>query len=113
MTPTIPSDYRAVLALGAVGLLAYFIIRRDVVAGVRAVGTAINPLDERNLANRAVTAVGETLSGSKSGTWSLGSAIYDLFNEDANLVSDRRARQLLANRAPIQPQDKPTALLRW
>ena len=40
-----------------------------------AVGTAVNPFDADNLANRAVTGAGEVLTGDPS--WSLGGSIYE------------------------------------
>jgi len=109
----IPSDYRAVLALGAVALLAYWIVKRDVAAAARAVGTAVNPFDERNVANRTVTYVGEQLTGAKPGAWSLGSWLYDVFNKpyDPNEPRTPAIRAAAARRSPLQPVDKPTAFL--
>jgi hypothetical protein len=39
---------------------------------------AFNPVDEDNLANRAVNGIGRWATGEKG--WTLGSAIYDFFN---------------------------------
>jgi hypothetical protein len=68
------------------------------------VGTALNPVNEKNLANRAVGAIGAAVTGDEH--WSLGGAIYDLFHPyDPNTPTRQVAKGL-----PIRPEDRPTNL---
>ena len=66
----------------AAGVIAYMIARR-VPDAARAVGQAVNPLNENNLANRAFNAVTEAVTGSSE---TLGSRLYTLLhpNYDKN-----------------------------
>lgn len=59
----------------AVALYAVYASKSAIVNGAKAVGTAINPADPENLANKAVTSVGKAVSGNDN--WSLGVSIYD------------------------------------
>jgi hypothetical protein len=69
----------------AVGLL-WWLFGNKLKGAAAAVGTAINPTSDQNLAYKGVTAVGAAISGRDS--WSLGSWIYDLTHDDANLASN-------------------------
>lgn len=116
MIPVVPQlnlDYRFVLAVGVVVVGLYLYAKHEIGSAVKAVGTAVNPFDERNLPNRAVTAIGEQLTGSKPGTWSLGSWLYDVFNKpyDPNEPRTPVIRNAAAKASPVQPRDKPTAYL--
>lgn len=88
-------------AAGAVG---------DAVAkGAKAVGTAVNPTSDKNLAYRAANALGGTLAGQSD--FSLGSWFYDVFNPrpyDPNNPSTTSVRTQSAAASPIQPRDKVT-----
>lgn len=62
---------------------------------LKAAANKINPASDENFIYKDVIGgIGGAVTGQKD--FSFGSWIYDLFNEDANLASDRRARELLA-----------------
>lgn len=67
---------------------------------LKSIGNAVNPASDQNLAYRGVNAVGGAVTGQKD--FALGSFIYDLFHEDANLASDRRAREILDERKQLE-----------
>ena len=63
----------------AVAVVGYFVAKKiggAAGAAAKAVGTAINPTSDQNLAYRAVTGIGAAVTGSDS--WSLGSWLYDV-----------------------------------
>lgn len=60
----------------AVALYAVYASKSAIVNGAKAVGTAINPADPKNLANEAVTSVGKKITGDSN--WSLGTWFYDV-----------------------------------
>lgn len=70
-TPPVVKEYGTLIAIGAgVALVAgvglYFLVKKAGAAAVdaaKAVGTAINPVDENNLANQGVAAVVQSISG--------------------------------------------------
>lgn len=66
----------ATLIAAAVAL--YTFVKDEVGAAAGAVGNAVNPTSDTNLAYRGVNAVGEVLTGDPS--FSLGSWLYDQFN---------------------------------
>ena len=71
--------YGAVILVG--GALLYWVANKviDKAAGAAsAVGNAVNPTSDKNLAYRGVNGVGAVLTGDPS--WSLGSWLYDVFN---------------------------------
>ncbi len=68
-----------VLALGLVVYLAVRALAGKASEAAAAVGNAVNPASDQNLANRAVTATGRVLTGDQS--FSLGSWLYDLTHE--------------------------------
>lgn len=66
--------------------LVWFLFRDKLAA----VGTALNPASDRNLAYRGVNAVGSAVTGEPD--FSLGSWLYDVFNVDANLASNPKPK---------------------
>ena len=64
--------------LTGVGVVLYVLLKREAAAAAQAVGQAINPASDQNMAYRGVNSVGAVLTGDPS--WSLGSWLYDLFN---------------------------------
>lgn len=96
----VSGDMRVKLAIGAgVLLVAYLVIKKigsglsaatDVAANVAdAVGTAVNPANPDNLANRGVNALGNAVVSSDGpgrnadGSWTLGGSVYDLTHSNA------------------------------
>lgn len=71
------------IAIVAAGAVLYWLSKKAV-AGVgeaaAAVGTAVNPTSQDNIANRAVEAVGSAVTGDSH--WTLGGAIYDWMHAD-------------------------------
>lgn len=71
--------YGAAIVVG--GALLYWVANKviDKAAGAaEAVGNAVNPTSDQNLAYRGVNGAGAALSGDPA--WSLGSWLYDRFN---------------------------------
>jgi hypothetical protein len=66
--------------LAVIGIAALYFLGKKLISaagsGVAAVGTALNPTSDQNLAYKGVNAVGAAVSGDQS--WSLGGFIYDL-----------------------------------
>lgn len=93
------TDFKKTLVQAAlVGLGVYLVASmfgKGLKAGLSAVGTAINPTSDRNLAYRGVNAIGAAVSGRDS--FSLGSWIYDLTHEDANLASNPKPQAVPAD----------------
>lgn len=85
------------VALALVGGVALYVIYRNtkgaVVDAAKAVGTAVNPVSDKNLAYRATNAVGEAITGDQS--FSLGSWFYDFTHEayDPNKPITRAAEK--------------------
>lgn len=69
------------IALGVLGL-GYLAWRG--IAGKVADGT-LNPADKRNFINQGVERIGQDITGDSS--WSLGGALYDLFNDDPDITA--------------------------
>jgi hypothetical protein len=67
-------DWKAILALGAVGLVFYYVARREAGAVVTGVEKAINPVNPQNVFASAANAV----TGAVTGTPSLGAEIYNI-----------------------------------
>lgn len=85
------------------GLVLYWIATRvaskasDTAA---AVGAAVNPASDQNLAYRGVNAIGSAITGDPS--WSLGSWLYDVFNPPPEAVrSDYAPRKLQVRQESI------------
>lgn len=74
-----------VVGLVVAGAVVYFLFGSKLKAAAAAVGTAVNPTSDRNLAYRGVNAVGAAITGRDS--FSLGSWIYDKVHGDENAVS--------------------------
>jgi hypothetical protein len=75
----------AAVALLAVGVVVY----RKGPQALKAVGTAVNPLSDQNVAYKAANAVTQAVTGKPDQT--LGGAIYDFFNGDK--YADQLARE--------------------
>lgn len=75
--------YAAMVLVG--GVLIYFVVKKlggAVGDAARAVGDAVNPTSDKNLAYRGVNAVGEALTGDTD--FNLGGWIYDVTHKDPN-----------------------------
>ncbi len=70
--------------------LAWLLFGDAIKRALAATADAVNPASDQNLAYRGVNAVGAAISGRDS--FSLGSWVYDLFHEDANLASNPKPR---------------------
>lgn len=69
-------DWRAVLALGAVGLVVLLVIEKQAKAAAMAAGQAINPLNNDNVIYGAASAIGNAVSTDGQSV-PLGTRIYD------------------------------------
>lgn len=69
---------KTVLVLGAVGVAAAWYLKGKAVQAVKDAGQAINPVNNENIFYSGVNAVGEAVTGNPD--YTLGGAIYDLFN---------------------------------
>ena len=70
----------ALAAVAAVGVL--YLKRKDITEGVKDAAQAINPASDRNIVYRGVNGIGVSVSGDPEFT--VGGAVYDLFNADTN-----------------------------
>lgn len=104
-----------VLALAAVASLAVggvvlYVKRREIAAGVSeaasAVGQAVNPTSDQNLAYRGVNAVGEAVTGDAS--FSLGAWLFEAFNPGAVQAE----RDVLRSGLPQASYDETARLAR-
>lgn len=86
----IPTDWKALAVVGGFILAAYYVITRDAVAAgsavagaagdaLKATGTAVNPLDSKNVANKTVTAIGQAFNPDAK-NWTLGGQVFDWVN---------------------------------
>jgi hypothetical protein len=79
-------------AIAAVGFVAWKVTKAAgagvAVAGeaARSVVAAVNPADDRNLANRAVSAAGAAITGDES--WSLGGQLAEWFDPATRAVNE-------------------------
>lgn len=71
---------KTLLIVGAVGIVGFLLWRARQAIG-ETLATTLNPASDQNAAYRAVNAVGGAVTGEGDG-FSLGSYIYDLFNDD-------------------------------
>ena len=69
----------------AAGGLAFWYLKNQAGEVIEAVGTAVNPASQDNLVNQGVSAIGEVITGEEG--FSLGSALYDLFNDDPDVTA--------------------------
>ncbi len=68
-------DWKAAAVLVVGGLVAAYIIKRQVVQSTEAALEAVNPVNDENIFHSGVNAVGAKVTGNDS--WSLGTAIYE------------------------------------
>lgn len=66
----------AALVMGAVVIGAIYYFKKDITDGVNSAGQAINPVNNDNIFNQGVLAVGQKITGDSN--WSLGGWIYDV-----------------------------------
>ena len=90
-----------------IGVAAVYFIGKKLLGGAgdaaRAVGDAVNPTSDKNLAYRGVNAVGATITGDDS--FSLGGWLYDLTHDEYDPNADVRTPAF----APRSVQVKKTA----
>ena len=72
-------DWKAVLALGAVGLVVLFVLEKQAKAAAIAAGQAINPLNNDNVIYGAASKIGDVVAGDGQSV-PLGTRIYDWFH---------------------------------
>jgi hypothetical protein len=70
------SKAAAVLAVGIVGGVGVWYVKKQAKEAIDIVGDAINPISETNIFNRGVNSVVQTLTGKENQT--LGGWIYDV-----------------------------------
>lgn len=76
------------IAVGAVVVVGlYFFLRDQIGAGLSAVGGAVNPLSDKNIAYTGTNSVGAAITGDAK--FDIGSSIYNLFhpNEGKDLAT--------------------------
>lgn len=106
------SGVLALAAVGVVGVAAFVLyskrgaIAQGITDAGNAVGQAVNPTSDKNLAYRGVNAVGSAVSGDSS--WSLGTWVYDLLHPD----EDRRIADALGLQGS-RPAVDTTIADRW
>ena len=69
------SKVGAVGAVAIVGVVGIWYAKKQAAAALGVAGDAINPVNDGNIFNQGVLAVGRKLTGNNS--WTLGGAIYD------------------------------------
>lgn len=94
-TGSVAASAKEVVIVGAAGVglivLLYWLAKREIKAGVgavadgvvstaKAVGTAVNPLDQKNIANKAVNATVQAVTMEKDAT--LGTKLFDWLNPE-------------------------------
>ena len=84
-------DWKAVLALGAVGLVVLYVFKKQAAAAASAVGAAINPISPQNIFYQGTSAVTGAVTGQAN--TSFGSEIYDWFNPAYNPNAPTAAQQ--------------------
>lgn len=89
--------------VGVVGVVAFLLWRARQAIG-ETLATTLNPASDQNAAYRAVNAVGAAVTGEGDG-FSLGSYIYDVFNDDPDPAAPAviRTRQPAAAWSPYAP----------
>jgi len=92
--PQVSVTAGAVLALGAVGVLAVLWWKRGAIAD--AAGAALNPASPDNLAYRGVNGIGAAVTGDDS--WNLGGAVWELFNDGPDINAPPPPAMLPATR---------------
>jgi hypothetical protein len=80
-----------VLALGVVGVASLYLFKKSIADGAAAAAQSINPVNDENIFNQGVLAVGQKITGNEN--WTLGGAIYDLFNGSPEEQAQRAAEK--------------------
>lgn len=80
-----------IVALGALAALGVLWYKRDAIAAAagqaaRTVGDAVNPASSGNVVNRAVSAVGATVTGDAD--WSLGGQLAEWFSPSVRAANE-------------------------
>ncbi|MEY8198688.1 MAG: hypothetical protein RPS47_05565 [Colwellia sp.] len=73
------SKVGVVAAVGVVGAVGVWYAKNQASEAAGVVGDALNPVNDGNIFNRAVLAVGRKITGNK--TWSLGGWLYDITHD--------------------------------
>jgi hypothetical protein len=79
--PNIEINWKTIAALGGVGLVLYLYAKHEAAAAASAVGQALNPVSDTNLASKAVNAVVKSVSGQDI---TLGTVLADIFQPSYN-----------------------------
>jgi ABC-type uncharacterized transport system permease subunit len=87
-------NWKTILAVTGAGIVVYLFFKREAGAALKAVGQAVNPVSDKNLAYQGVNAVGSAITGDKA--WTLGGAIYDLFHADFDPNAPMKTNNLTA-----------------
>jgi hypothetical protein len=90
------SKVGAVLAMGVVGGVGVWYVKKQAAEALTSVGDAVNPLSQDNIFNQGVNRVVEVLTGDENQT--LGSWLYDLFNGTPQEQVQRRAEKAYINK---------------
>lgn len=85
-----------VLALAALAGGAYFFSKREEIAA------AVNPFDERNLANRAANSLLEAATGSAPGSVTVGTWLYDMKAKYFPSATDDQVAEMLKTPENVQ-----------
>ncbi len=76
------SKVGVVAAVGVVGALGVWYAKNQAIKAAGVVGDAINPVNDGNIFNQGVLAVGRKITGNNA--WSLGGWIYDITHDREN-----------------------------
>lgn len=71
--------------VAAAAMTLYVLVKQEATAAAKAVGRAVDPTSDQNLAYSGVNAVGSAISGDQH--WTLGGWLYDVFNPDQMQVA--------------------------
>ena len=105
MATKIAPEAQQALAIGGAVIVGLFVLRffakeAGEAAGdaATAVGQAINPVNPENIFARGVNAIGATISGDES--FSLGSFLFDVFNDEPDPTVSTETGAVAANPPP-------------
>jgi hypothetical protein len=73
------TDWKTIVAIGAVIGVGAYLAKKQVTAAAEAVGTAVNPVSSENIFYKAASSVADALSEDQQ-PMPLGSRIYNWFN---------------------------------
>jgi len=65
----------AAIGLGLTAILAIYLFKKNIADGAAAAAQSINPVNDENIFNQGVLAVGQKITGNQN--WTLGGWIYD------------------------------------